>query len=102
MGSAINCTATPTHAQVSAAIAEMDAMRKRMDDRLMACRKVEQFGQFAKLDDAANYLAKLLGFKDYKTLLNHATDKEQRIIELLLGPNGKTIYKMLEARMNSE
>lgn len=47
-------------------------------------------------------LAKLLGKKSYVDLLDTFSEEDKQLCEMLAGPNGHTIYKMLLAQRGLE
>lgn len=58
----------------------------------LACNRLREF------DALHGLLAHLLGYKDYQDMMTHFSKEDERIIHMLLGPHGKTIYKALLAR----
>lgn len=84
---------------------ELSKVLKRhqfMNERMDAHQKLLRWKRDGRIsvDDTANHLAKLVGFRGYSQMAGVGTEETRRKLKLLSGPHGWTVYKLLLARMN--
>lgn len=78
----------------------MDAYERAMVARVNANDALIRFGYVTDHSDGYAGLMKLLGIASFEGIGNQMSGKHLRVCELLGGPNGYTIYKMLLLRLD--